>query len=99
MDHSGMSRSSVTVTRFAAIFGLVLGVGIFWATPCEASASKRNTVQELQTLPANSVVHLIGVVTYVDEAGKLFWLEDETGAVPIKANPLPAAVLAGAKIA
>jgi diguanylate cyclase (GGDEF)-like protein len=94
-----MSRSSVTVTRFAAILGLVLGVGIFWATPCEASASKHNTVQELQTLPANSVVHLIGVVTYVDEAGKLFWLEDETGAVPIRANPLPAAVLAGAKIA
>jgi diguanylate cyclase (GGDEF)-like protein len=95
-----MSRSSVTVTRFAAIFGLVLGVGIFATTPCQASASsKHNTVQELQTLPANSVVHLIGVVTYVDEAGKLFWLEDETGAVPIKANPIPAAVLAGAKIA
>jgi len=95
-----MSRSSVTVTRFAAILGLVLGVGIFTTTPCQASASsKRNTVQELNTLPANSVVHLIGVVTYVDEAGKLFWLEDETGAVPIKANPLPAAVLAGAKVA
>jgi diguanylate cyclase (GGDEF)-like protein len=95
-----MSRSSVTVTRFTAILGLVLGVGIFATTPCQGSAlSKRNTVQELQTLPANSVVHLIGVVTYVDEAGKLFWLEDETGAVPIKANPLPAAVLAGAKVA
>ena len=95
-----MSRSSVTVTRFTAIFGLVLGVGSFATTPCQGSAlSKRNTVQELQTLPANSVVHLIGVVTYVDEAGKLFWLEDETGAVPIKANPLPAAVLAGAKVA
>jgi diguanylate cyclase (GGDEF)-like protein len=95
-----MSRSSVTVTRFTAILGLVLGVGIFATTPCQGSAlSKRNTVQELQTLPVNSVVHLIGVVTYVDEAGKLFWLEDETGAVPIKANPLPAAVLAGAKVA
>jgi hypothetical protein len=66
-----MSRSSVTVTRFTAIFGLVLGVGSFATTPCQGSAlSKRNTVQELQTLPANSVVHLIGVVTYVDEAGK-----------------------------
>jgi len=94
-----MSRCSVTATRLAWFLGLVLCV---WSIPtarCQASASsKHNTIQELQNLPANSAVHLIGVVTYVDETGKLLWVQDETGAMPIAVDPLPRGVLAGTEV-
>ncbi|MFP5230860.1 MAG: putative bifunctional diguanylate cyclase/phosphodiesterase [Acidobacteriota bacterium] len=55
----------------------------------------RNTIRELQALPLHASVHLIGVVTYVDASGKLFWIQDETGAMPIVVKPLPAGIHAG----
>lgn len=91
-----MSRLGPAGIRKAAISGLVLGAGILASASCQASvSSQHNTIRQIQNLPAHSVVHLIGVVTYVDQADKLFWIQDETGAMPIKVNPLPAEVHAG----
>lgn len=54
--------------------------------------SKRNTIQELQELPVGSEVRLVGVVTYVDEPGGRFWMEDESGALPVSLSPRTAGV-------
>jgi uncharacterized protein YdeI (BOF family) len=82
-----MSRNGFTRIKLAAILGSALVAGMIAPAFCQASAlSKHNTIQELRNLPVNSAVHLIGVITYVDEQGKLFWLKDETGAMPIKAS-------------
>jgi diguanylate cyclase (GGDEF)-like protein len=95
-----MSRNGFTGIKLAAILGSAFVAGMIAPASSQASAlSKHNTIQELRNLPVNSAVHLIGVITYVDEQGKLFWLRDETGAMPIKANPLPAGVLTGEEVA
>jgi diguanylate cyclase (GGDEF)-like protein len=95
-----MSRNGFTGIKLAAILGSAFVAGMIAPASSQASAlSKHNTIQELRNLPVNSAVHLIGVITYVDEQGKLFWLKDETGAMPIKANPLPAGVLTGEEVA
>ena len=76
--------------------GTVLGAGIVCTALWQWSVlSRHNTIQELQDLPVHSAVHLIGVVTYVDEPGGRFWLQDETGAIPIAANPAQAGVHVG----
>jgi diguanylate cyclase (GGDEF)-like protein len=54
--------------------------------------SRRNTIRELQELPVGSEVRLIGGVTYVDEPGGRFWMEDESGALPIPVSPRAAGV-------
>jgi diguanylate cyclase (GGDEF)-like protein len=92
-----MRRNGVTGFRKAAI--LVLGAGLLAAALCHGSVlARRTTIQDLQALPLHSSVHLIGVITYVDEPGKLFWIQDETGAMPITVDPLPASVHAGAAV-
>ena len=94
-----MARSGVAGTRIAAILAPVLGAGIICIALWQWSVlSRHNTIQELQDLPVNSAVHLIGVVTYVDEPGGRFWIQDETGAIPISANPVQADVRAGQTI-
>src|SRR6202034_2237029 len=83
-----MSRSGLTGIRIAAILGPVLGAGIVCTEHWQGSVlSRNNTIQELQDLPVNSAVHLLGVVTYVDEPGGRFWIQDETGAMPIAIQP------------
>ena len=95
-----MSRNGFTGIKLAAFLGAALVAGTIAPAFCQTSAlSKHNTIQELRGLPVNSAVHLIGEITYVDEQGKLFWLKDETGAMPIKANPMPSGVLAGEEVA
>ena len=91
-----MSLFGATGIGKAAILGPVLGAWLGAAAFGQASAPPRHdTIQELQELPLHSVVHLIGVVTYVDQAGKLFWIQDETGAMPIAVSVLPVDVHAG----
>jgi diguanylate cyclase (GGDEF)-like protein len=95
-----MSRSGATAIRRAAILGLVLSAGMIAPTFCRGTTvPQHTTIQELQNLPVKSAVHLIGVVTYVDEAAGLFWLQDKTGAMPISVKPVPASVHAGAAVA
>jgi diguanylate cyclase (GGDEF)-like protein len=49
-------------------------------------AHKHNAIQELQDV-APGPVHLEGVVTYIDQAGKRFWIQDDTGAIAIQQDP------------
>jgi diguanylate cyclase (GGDEF)-like protein len=91
-----MSSSSLTGIRIRAVLGPVLCAWVLAPTLCQGSVlSKHNTIAELQSLPVNSAVHLTGVVTWLDAADGLFWIQDETGAIPIAVNPLPAGLHAG----
>lgn len=95
-----MTHKSLTGNGIGRILGPVLGAAMIAAAFCPASASsKHNTIRELQDLPVNSAVRLIGVVTYVDTPARLFWIQDETGAIPITVNPLPSGVAAGEEVA
>jgi diguanylate cyclase (GGDEF)-like protein len=94
-----MNRSGVTATGLAMILGTALGVGMLASAPCQGSVvPKHNTIQDLKYLPVNSAVNLTGVITYVDEAGKLLWIQDPTGTMPVAMDPLPAGVRAGEEI-
>jgi diguanylate cyclase (GGDEF)-like protein len=94
-----MSRKGLTGIRIAAILGPVLGVGIVCTALWEWSVlSRHNTIQELQDVPVHSAVRLIGVVTYVDEPGQRFWIQDETGAMPISIERGQAPVRVGEEV-
>lgn len=94
-----MSRKGATGIRIAAILGPVLGAGMVCTALWEWSLlSRHDTIQGLQDLPANSSVHLIGEVTYVDGPGGRFWIQDETGAIPISMNLAQARVHVGENV-
>jgi len=59
----------------------------------------RTPIGSLRDLPPSSPVHLIGVVTYADDPGNRFWLEDETGVAVIPVSPGSAGVHAGQTVA
>jgi diguanylate cyclase (GGDEF)-like protein len=91
-----MSRSGLTGIRMAAILGPVLGAAVVCTALWQWSAlSRHNTIQRLEELPIHSAVRLVGIVTYADEPGNRFWVQDETGALPIPVNPTQAGVQAG----
>jgi diguanylate cyclase (GGDEF)-like protein len=94
-----MSRGGVAGMRLVPVVGLVLGAGLLCSALWEWSAvARHNTIQELQDLPVNAPVRLIGAVTYIDEPGQRFWIEDETGAIPISANPAGVGVRVGENV-
>jgi len=91
-----MSGGRATNTRMAAILGPVLGASMLCTAFGQWSVLPDHTpIQELQTLPVNSTVRLVGVVTYVDEPEGRFWVQDETAALPISVNPVTAGVHVG----
>ncbi len=91
-----MSRGSATSMRMAAILGTVAGAGVICIALGQWSVlSRRNTILDLQDLPVNSAVRLVGVVTYIDSPGARFWIQDETGAAPIAMNSDPAGLRIG----
>ena len=81
----------------ASVLTPLLGLGLLATTLCHgAVVQKRDTtIVGLRNAPVRSLVHLSGIVTYVDEPRNLFWIQDETGAMPITVKPLPKEVLAG----
>ncbi|MGA7522542.1 MAG: EAL domain-containing protein [Acidobacteriaceae bacterium] len=95
-----MERRSVR-TRLGAILGSLFGAALlgvaFWGW---SAANRHDPVQMLQELPVHSVVHLAGVVTYVDQPGNRFWIEDETAAIPLPlpGNPVQAGILVGSTV-
>ena len=56
-------------------------------------------ISSLRDVPRSAPVHLIGVVTYVDEVGHRFWLEDETEAAVIPFSSGSALVWTGQTVA
>lgn len=78
-------RSALSVSLLVA----TLMVTLMWHY---SLFSRRNTIQELQELPVGSEIRLIGVVTFIDEPGGRFWIEDESGALPIPVSPRSAGI-------
>jgi diguanylate cyclase (GGDEF)-like protein len=85
-------RGATRIWRTALSGLLVVAILMLAAAWYYSLLSKRNTIQELQELPVGSTVRLVGVVTCVDEPGGKFWMEDETGALPIAVSPRAAGV-------
>jgi len=80
-----------------SLFGAALLIVAFWGW---SAANRHDAVQVLQELPVDSVVHLTGVVTYIDQPGKRFWIEDETAAIPLPlpGDPVQAGILVGSTV-
>lgn len=67
---------------------VVLGTGVLSAALWHwLPLSRRDTIRGLRELPVQSVVHLVGIVTYTDTPENRFWIEDETGSALVLANP------------
>lgn len=75
----------------AALLTVLLGVAVAYFS----LLSPHTPIRSLRDLPPASGVHLIGVVTYADNPGNRFWLEDETGTAVIPISPARAGVHAG----
>jgi diguanylate cyclase (GGDEF)-like protein len=72
----------------SAMLAIVFGAAIVGATLGQWSfVFRHDSIQQLQDLPVNSVVHLAGVIIYADEQEGRYWIEDRTGAVPISLHP------------
>src|ERR1041385_3680280 len=48
--------------------------------------TQRNRIIELRALPVGVIVHVTGVVIYIDPNGKQVWIQDETGAINVAVN-------------
>jgi len=59
---------------------------------------KHETILQLQQLPVGSYVHLHGLVTYADPAGKRFWIQDDTGAIAVDEDPRRYGLRAGQSV-
>ena len=82
-----MKPRGVTWTWRTALVGLLVVATLTVAAMWHFSLfSRRNTIQELQELPVGSNVRLVGVVTNVDDPGGRFWMEDESGALPVSVS-------------
>ena len=57
--------------------------------------SRHNAIQRLGQLPDHSAVHLIGTVIQADKARDQVWIQDATGAVPIRLNAMGPKIRAG----
>ncbi|HEV2277033.1 MAG TPA: EAL domain-containing protein [Acidobacteriaceae bacterium] len=83
----------------AALIALLFAATAAWLVRWHNSVLNRHTnLQQLQTLPAGVRVHLLAHVTYVDEPGKRFWVQDESGAAPIPLDPAAAHVHTGENV-
>src|SRR5215469_11653197 len=52
-----------------------------------SSLTSHTSIRDLQDARPGSRVRIAGVVTYIDDAGSRVWIQDETGAVPLKLAP------------
>jgi len=88
-----MKLRGVTWIWRTALSGLLVVATLMLAVMWHFSLfSKRNTIQEIQELPVDSNVRLVGVVTFVDDPGGRFWMEDESGALSIPVSPRAAGI-------
>lgn len=82
-----MNRSGARPVWLAVIAGAVIAGALLSALWRFSVLSPHNTIQDLTDLPLQTRVHLAAEVTFVDGPGKRFWIEDETGAIPVAASP------------
>ena len=95
-DHaSEQTKSSRVYARTAAVwcatallcvFAAFVALYIATQTDVRYKWQRRNTIVELRELPLGQV-KIRGVVTYVDNPNKRFWLQDETGAIAVNQDP------------
>ena len=84
----------------ASIAGTVLVAGLLGIAYTYFTFFRPSTaISILRDVLPSTQVHLIGVVTYADEAGHRFWLEDMTGVAVIPADPEMEGVRAGQTVA
>lgn len=93
-----MKRSGTMGIRIAAIATLLLVAGISAGALWRWSVSRHDSIQSLREAPVGARVRLLGVVTYADLPQDRFWIEDESGAVVIGANPERAGVRPGESV-
>jgi diguanylate cyclase (GGDEF)-like protein len=82
-----MNRSGARPVWLAVIAGAVIAGSLLSALWRFYVLSPHNTIRDLTDLPLQTMVHLTGKVTFVDGPGKRFWIEDETGGIPVAASP------------
>jgi diguanylate cyclase (GGDEF)-like protein len=79
-----MALRSSAGYRFTALLMPIAAAAILSAGVWQFSAfSQHNSIQQLGKLPANSAVHLIGVVVHADPSRGEVWIQDATGTVPL----------------
>lgn len=88
------------VTAIAVLTSLLL-----WPLFRTIFPLNRQTILQFQGIPVGTDVRLLGVVTYADSVGKRFWIQDDTGALVVDADPRgyglragQSAILTGTKI-
>jgi diguanylate cyclase (GGDEF)-like protein len=90
-----MERKAVT-SRLAAFLVPALGAVIVCTALSLAYARSRHSqIQQLRTLPADSVVHLVATVIDIDRPGARFWIQDDTGAIPLPLQFAPSRLRLG----
>lgn len=90
-----MKRTGTRALTIAWVTGAIvaaIATGLVWRFSLFAS---RMPLRDLQDAPLESRVRLAGVVTYPDGPGKRFWIQDDTGAMLIPADPTPLQLHAG----
>ncbi|HEX3985808.1 MAG TPA: EAL domain-containing protein [Acidobacteriaceae bacterium] len=79
-----MVRRSAARYRLVTIVMPAIATVILCVSSWQLSAfSRHNSIEQLAKMPANSAVHLIGVVVHIDPSRGEVWLQDESGAVPL----------------
>ena len=91
-----MNLRGVTWIWRIALTGLLIVATLMLAAMWHYSLfANRIAIQSLQQLRVGSDVRLVGVVTCVDEPAGRFWMEDESGALPIAVSPRVAGIHLG----
>ena len=81
----------------SVVIALVIGavsLAVLRTSPRAWFVYGHNTIRELQDVPPGPV-RLEGVVTYIDQSGKRFWIQDQTGAIAIRQNSASLVLHAG----
>ena len=93
-----MNRSAKP-TWLSVLAGSLLAAGLLCLVWRLALFSHHDPLASLPDAPLGTRLHFAGVVTYVDEPGNRFWIEDETGAAPIPADTRAAKLTVGETVA
>lgn len=83
------NRQSGTPRWLPIAASVAIGTAVCLGLWQYATLSRHIPLRALQDAPLQTRVRLAGVVTYVDVPGKRFWIQDETGGMPIPIDPAP----------